>query len=122
MSPATYDARINVPVTKQMRQFVEVLAKRQETNVAEVARQALREYLDAQEEMIVSRSRLGRSVMDQIELVQNRLVRQLNHMSALLLAAIILQQLQRGEAGNRLMEQIVQLAGQIEDHLPEVSA
>jgi biopolymer transport protein ExbB len=77
-----------------MRHFVEVLAKRQETNVAEVARQALREYLDAQEELIGSRSRLGRSVMDQIELVQNRLVRQLNHMSALLLAAIILQQLQ----------------------------
>jgi len=93
MSPATYDARINVPVTRQMSHFVEVLAKRQETNVAEVARQALREYLDAQEELIGSRSRLGRSVMDQIELVQNRLVRQLNHMSALLLAAIILQQL-----------------------------
>ena len=122
MSSPTYDARINVPVTKQMRHFVEVVSKRQETNVAEVARQALREYLDDQEDLIGSRSRLGRSVMDQIELVQNRLVRQLNHMSALLLAAIILQQLQRGEAGNRLMEQIVQLAGQIEDHLPEVSA
>ena len=120
MAPAKYDARINVPVTKQMRQFVEVLAKRQGTNVAEVARQALREYLDAQEQLIGSRSRLGRSVMDQIEVVQNRLLRQLNHMSALLLAAVILQQLQRGEAGNRIMEQIVQLAGQIEEHLPEV--
>ena len=121
MSPAMYDARINVPVTKQMRHFVEVVSKRQETNVAEVARQALREYLDAQEEMIVSRSRLGRSVMDQLEVVQNRLVRQLNHMSALLLAAIILQQPQRGERGNRIMDQIVQLAGQIEDHLPEAA-
>ena len=121
MSSPTYDARINVPVTKQMCHFVEVVSKRQETNVAEVARQALREYLDAQEEMIVSRSRLGRSVMDQLEVVQNRLVRQLNHMSALLLAAIILQQPQRGERGNRIMEQIVQLAGQIEDHLPEAA-
>jgi hypothetical protein len=89
--------------------------------VAEVARQALREYLDAQEELIGSRSRLGRSVMDQIEVVQNRLVRQLNHMSALLLAAVILQQIQRGESGNRVMEQIVQLAGQIEEHLPEAT-
>jgi predicted DNA-binding protein len=119
MSTATYDSRINVPVTKEMRQFVEVMAKRQDTNVAEVTRQAIREYLDAQEGLIGSRSRLGRTVMDQIGVVQNRLVRQLNHMSALLLAAVILQQIQRGEPGNRVMEQIVQLAGQIEEHLPE---
>jgi hypothetical protein len=122
MSPAKYDARINVPVTKQMRHFVEILAKRQGTNVAEVTRQALREYLDNQEKLIGSRSRLGRSVMNQIELVQNRLVRQLNHMSALLLAAVILQQMQRGESGARVMEQIAQLAGQIEEHLPEAEA
>lgn len=120
MSPAMYDARINVPVTKQMRHFVEVLAKRQKTNVAEVTRQALREYLDAQEELIGSRSRLGRTVMDQITAMQNRLVRQLDQMSALLLAAVILQQIQRGESGSRVMEQIVQLATQIEDYLPEV--
>ena len=122
MSPAKYDARVNVPVTKQMRHFVEILAKRQGTNVAEVTRQALREYLDNQEKLIGSRSRLGRSVMDQIEVVQNRLVRHINHMSALLLAAVILEQLQRGETGSRVMEQIVQLAGQIEDHLPEAEA
>ena len=122
MAPARYDARINVPVTKQMRQFVEILAKRQGTNVAEVTRQALREYLDAQEQLIGSRSRLGRSVMDQIEAVQNRLVRQLNHMSALLLAAVILQQVQRGESGARVMEQIVGLAAQIEEHLPQAAA
>ena len=114
-----YDARINVPVTKQMRHFVEVLAKRQDTNVAEVTRQALREYLDTQEKLIGSRSRLGRTVMSEMEMMQNRLLRQLNHMSALLLAAVILQQIQRGESGSRVMEQIVQLAGQIEDHLPE---
>jgi Arc/MetJ-type ribon-helix-helix transcriptional regulator len=122
MAPAKYDARINVPVTKQMRHFVEVLAKRQGTNVAEVTRQALREYLDGQEKLIGSRSRLGRSVMDQIEVVQNRLLRQLSHVTALLLAAVILQQIQRGESGSRVMEQIVQLAGQIEEHLPEVGS
>jgi hypothetical protein len=115
-----YDARINVPVTRQMRHFVEILAKRQGTNVAEVTRQALREYLDAQEQLIGSRSRLGRTVLSEMETMQNRLARQLNQMSALLLAAVILQQMQRGESGGRVMEQIVQLAGQIEDHLPEV--
>ena len=119
MSPAKYDARINVPVTKQMRHFVEILAKRQETNVAEVTRQALREYLDNQEKLIGSRSRLGRTVMSEMETMQNRLVRQLNHMSALLLAAVILQQIQHGESGGRVMEQIVRLADKVEEHLPE---
>jgi len=122
MSPATYDKQFTVQVTEQMLHFIDLLAKRQRTSRAEVARQALREYLDAQEELIGSRSRLGRTVMGQIEVVQNRLVRQLNHMSALLLAAVILQQIQRGESGGRVMEQIVQLASQIEDHLPEASA
>jgi hypothetical protein len=97
------------------------MAKRQGTSRAEVTRQALREYLDTQEELIGSRSRLGRTVMGQIEVVQNRLVRQLNHMSALLLAAVILQQIQRGGSGGQVMEQIVELAEQIEEHLPEAT-
>jgi metal-responsive CopG/Arc/MetJ family transcriptional regulator len=122
MSPATYDKQYTVQVTEQMLHFIDLMAERQRTSRAEVTRQALREYLDAQEELIGSRSRLGRSVMDQIEVVQNRIVRQLNHMSVLLLAAVILQQIQRGESGSRVMEQIVQLAGQIEDHLPETTA
>lgn len=119
MSPATYDKQFTVQVTEQMLHFIDLMAERQHTSRAEVTRQALREYLDAQEQLIGSRSRLGRSVLDQIEAVQNRLVRQLNQMSALLLAAVILQQIQRGEAGNRVMDQIVQLAAQIEEHLPE---
>ena len=122
MSPATYDKQFTVQVTEQMLSFIDLMADRQHTSRAEVTRQALREYLDGQEKLIGSRSRLGRSVMEQIELVQNRLARQLNHMSALLLAAVILQQIQRGEPGSRVMEQIVQLAGQIEDHLPEATA
>ena len=121
MSPATYDKQFTVQVTEQMLHFIDLMAKRQRTSRAEVTRQALRGYLDNQEELIGSRSRLGRTVMGQIEVVQNRLVRQLNHMSALLLAAVILQQIQRGESGGRVMEQIVQLAGQIEDHLPEAT-
>ena len=121
MSPATYDKQFTIQVTEQMLHFIDLMAERQRTSRAEVTRQALREYLDTQEELIGSRSRLGRTVMGQIEVVQNRLVRQLNHMSALLLAAVILEQIQRGESGGRVMEQIVQLAGQIEEHLPEAT-
>ena len=121
MSPATYDKQFTVQVTEQMLHVIDLMAKRQGSSRAEVTRQALREYLDAQEELIGSRSRLGRTVMSEMESMQNRLVRQLNHMSALLLAAVVLQQIQRGESGGRVMEQIVQLAGQIEDHLPEAT-
>ena len=121
MSPATYDKQFTVQVTEQMLHFIDLMAKRQGTSRAEVTRQALREYLDAQEELIGSRSRLGRTVMSEMETMQNRLVRQLNHMSALLLAAVILQQIQRGESGGRVMEQIIQLAGQIDEHLPEAT-
>ena len=121
MSPATYDKQFTVQVTGQMLHFIDLMAKRQGTSRAEVTRQALREYLDAQEELIGSRSRLGRTVMSEMETMQNRLVRQLNHMSALLLAAVVLQQIQRGESGGRIMEQIVQLAGQIEEYLPEAT-
>ena len=122
MSPATYDKQFTVQVTEQMLHFIDLMAKRQGTSRAEVTRQALREYLDAQEELIGSRSRLGRTVMSEMETMQNRLVRQLNHMSAMLLAAVILEQMQRGESGAPVMEQIVKLAGQIEEHLPEAKA
>jgi Arc/MetJ-type ribon-helix-helix transcriptional regulator len=122
MSPATYDRQFTVQVTEQMLHFIDLMAKRQGTSRAEVTRQALREYLDAQEELIGSRSRLGRTVMSEMETMQNRLVRQLNHMSALLLAAVILQQIQRGESGGRVMEQIIQLADQIGEHLPEATS
>ena len=121
MSPATYDKQFTVQVTEQMLHFIDLIAKRQGTSRAEVTRQALREYLDAQEELIGSRSRLGRTVMSEMETMQNRLVRQLNQMSALLLAAVILQQIQRGESGGRIMEQIVELADQIDEHLPEAT-
>jgi metal-responsive CopG/Arc/MetJ family transcriptional regulator len=121
MSPATYDKQFTVQVTRQMLHFVDLMAERQRTSRAEVTRQALREYLDAQEQLIGSRSRLGRTVISEMDAMQSHLHRQLNQMSALLLAAVILQQMQRGESGDRVMEQIIQLAGQIEDHLPEVT-
>ena len=119
MSPATYDKQFTIQVTEQMLHFIDLMAERQHNSRAEVTRQALREYLDTQEKLIGSRSRLGRTVMNKIDVVQNQLGQQLNHMSALLLAAVILQQIQRGESGGQVMEQIVQLAAQIEEHLPE---
>jgi len=113
-----YPQEVSVPMTSQMYQLLEQLAGHDRVTKADVLRQALRDYLDVQDGLLGSRSRLGNRVARQLEEIQNRLVRQLNHMSALLLAAVILQQIQRGEPGDRIMERIVQLAGQVEEHLP----
>jgi len=109
------DARINVPVTQQMRHLVGALARRQHITVADVARQAIREYLDAQEDVIGSRSRFGSKVARQLEELQNRLSEQQIRADAMLLAAIILQQMRRGAEGSEVLAQVVQLT----DHAGE---
>ena len=113
-----YPQEVSVPMTSQMYQLLDQLAEHDRVTKADVLRQALRDYLDVQDGLLGSRSRMGNRVARQLEEIQNRLVKQLNHMSALLLAAVILQQIQRGEPGDRVMEKIVQLAGQVEEHLP----
>ena len=121
MSPpkaGKYDRQLTIHLTAPMFELLQTLADRQRTSIGDLIRQAVRDYLDVQDGLLGSRSRMGNRVARQLEEIQNRLVKQLNHMSALLLAAVILQQVQRGEPGSRVMEQIVQLAGQIEEHLP----
>ncbi len=113
-----YPQEVSVPMTSQMYQLLDQLAEHDRVTKADILRQALRDYLDVQDGLLGSRSRMGNRVARQLEEIQNRLVKQLNHMSALLLAAVILQQIQRGEPGDRVMEKIVQLAGQVEEHLP----
>lgn len=113
-----YPQEVSVPMTSQMYQLLDQLAEHDRLTKADILRQALRDYLDVQDGLLGSRSRMGNRVARQLEEIQNRLVKQLNHMSALLLAAVILQQIQRGEPGDRVMEKIVQLASQVEEHLP----
>ena len=103
------DARINVPVTQQMRHLVEAVAKRQNITVADVARQAIRDYLDAQEDVIGSRSRFGTKMARQLEEVQGRLSEQQIRADTMLLAAIILQQMRQGAEGSEVLAQIAQL-------------
>jgi len=98
-----------------MRHLVEALARRQHITVADVARQAIHEYLDAQEDVIGSRSRFGSKVARQLEELQNRLSEQQIRADAMLLAAIILQQMRRGAEGSEVLAQVVQLT----DHAGE---
>ena len=54
-----YPEEVSVPMTAQMYQFVELLAKRERGSKADVIRQAIREHLDEQEDVMGSRSRVG---------------------------------------------------------------
>jgi len=112
LSTPKYEARINVPVTDKMYQLADLLAKRQGTTLADVARQAIHEYLEAQEDVVNSRSRLGRAVMGRMEVMQDQLLRQLLHLSKLLLAAVIVLLSEQGIDANQVVKRVTTVARQ----------
>jgi Arc/MetJ-type ribon-helix-helix transcriptional regulator len=110
MSSASYRRQFTIQVTDQTLQFIDALALRQHTSRAEIVRQAIREYLDTQENVIGSRTRFGNKVARQLEEVQNRLSEQQIRADTLLLAAIILLQMRQGTQGSDVLTQIARLA------------
>jgi predicted DNA-binding protein len=107
---AVYDRTLKVRVTKEMDEFLDLLAARHNTSKADVVRQAIREHLDVQEDVITSRGRLGRTILRQMEMTHNQFLKQLNRISSLLLAAMVYQQMQQGARGSQVLKQITELA------------
>ena len=70
----------------------------------------IREYLDVQEDLLGSRSRLGRTVISRLETMQFQLLRQLRHLSKLLLAAMIILMTERGQDSKQVISRISNLA------------
>jgi hypothetical protein len=93
-----------------MYQFVALMAERQRSSVNDVIRQAIREDLDVQEDLLGSRSRLGRTVISRLETMQFQLLRQLRHLSKLLLAAMIILMTERGQDSRQVISRISNLA------------
>jgi hypothetical protein len=123
MSPpkkSKYDRQFTIHVTTRTFQHLETLAERQRTSVGDIVRQALREHLDVQDDLIGSRSRLGSRVVRQLEEMQNAFIRQHTHSSTLLLAAIILMQMKQGAQGSQMLEEIAQLAAHAGDEIKAV--
>ena len=110
MSPAPYSRQFTIQVTEQMLHFIDTLAVRQNTSRADVVRQALRAYLDVQEDTIASRTRLGRGVISRLEQMGQRLLGQQMRADTLLLCAIILMQMRQGVQGADILDRINQLA------------
>jgi hypothetical protein len=115
-----YDERITFAVTAQMQQYLKLLAERQKTSVGDVVRQAVREHLDHQEDVLGSRSRFGGQVKRQLEEMQAEFLEQQARSSTLLLAAIILLQMKPGVQGAQVLERISQLAAHAGDEIRAV--
>ena len=115
-----YDERITVALTSQMAQYLRLLAGRQRTSVGDVVRQAVREYLDRQEDVIGGRSRVGSRIARQLEQMQAGFLQQHLHASTLLLAAVILLQMKQGAQGSDVLDQIVQLASHAGDEIKAI--
>ena len=110
MSPAPYSRQFTIQVTEQMLHFIDALALRQDASRADVVRQALRAYLDVQEDTIASRTRLGRGVMSRLDKMEHRLLGQQMHADTVLLSAIILMQMRKGVQGAEFLDEINRLA------------
>lgn len=102
--------QITVHFTGSMFQFLETVASRQKTSIGDVVRQAVREYLDVQEDVMGSRSRMGSRVARQLEEMQNRFLERQVRANTLLLSAIILLQMKQGAQGSQVLAQLVELA------------
>jgi predicted DNA-binding protein len=111
MSP-TYSKHISAYVTPEMYQFLQLLAERHRVSLSDVVRQAIREHLDEQEDVISSRSRLGRTVMRRLEIMHSELLKQLTTLSKLLLAAILILLAEQGIEAGQATKRILNLAGQ----------
>ncbi len=105
-----YPREVSVPMTAQMHQFLEQLAERNHISLADVVRQAIREYLDVQEDLMGSRSRMGNRVAHQLDLIRQQMLEQQIRSDIHLLAAIILLEMRSGRQGADVLAQIAKLA------------
>jgi predicted DNA-binding protein len=107
-----YTAEIRLYVTDEMHQFLKLMAERNGTNLSEIIRQAIREHLDIQEDIITSRSRLGRTVLRRLDTMHNQILGQLTYLVKLVLAAVIISLTEQGHSAGDVSKRIVSLANQ----------
>jgi len=107
-------------MTAQMCQHVEQLALRARLSKADIIRQAIRDYLDEQDDVLGSRSRAGSRIARQLEEMQGQYLQRQTHTTILLLAAIILLQMRQGAGGSEVLKQIAQPAAHAGEEIKAV--
>lgn len=105
-----YTREIHFRATDEMYQFLELLAARRKTNISNLIRQAVRDHLDVQDDVIGSRSRLGVRVTRHLGAIRNDLLNQLVHLGKLILAAVIVLLAKQGFDTAQVVREIKQLA------------
>ena len=123
MSPpkaGKYDRQLTIHLTTALYQNLETLADRQRTSVGDLIRQAIREYLDVQEDLMGSRSRMDNRVARQLMEIQEGFLKRQARADTFLLAAIILLQMKQGMEGSKVLTQVVQLAAHAGDEIRAV--
>jgi len=105
---------MQVYITEEMHGFLTLLAQRHDSSIAEEVRQAIRDHLDVQDDVIGSRSRLGRRVLSEMEKMQNRMIQQLAHQGKLQLAATIVLLSEQGLSNPDIVKRITDLAARPE--------
>ncbi len=112
-----YDRQLTIHLTTALFQNLETLADRQRTSIGDLIRQAIRDYLDAQDDLLGSRSRMGNRVARQLAEIQEGFLKRRARADSLLLAAIILLQMKQGAEGSKVLAQVVQLAAHAGDEI-----
>ena len=107
-----YTEEIRIYVTPEMRQFLQLMADRRHVSLSELLRQVAGQYLVDEEDRITSRSRLGRTVITALDKMQSRLLGDVQHISRLILAAMISIMVGQGMQYGEAAERIVWLANQ----------
>ena len=109
-----YTRDVRLRMTGEMYRFLELLAARRKTSISDLIRQAVREHLDLQEDVIGSRSRLGMRVMRRLGTIENGLLDQLVHLGKLILAAVIVLLSEQGLDTTRVVRDVKELAARPE--------
>ncbi|MDD3827413.1 MAG: ribbon-helix-helix protein, CopG family [Anaerolineae bacterium] len=105
-----FTKHLQLYVEPEMYQFLKILAERQNVTMNEVIREAIRRYVDAQEDVMNSRSRLGAGVIRRLEDVQRRLLAQGAYQARLQLAAMVILLTEQGLDAPGTLARIVELA------------
>jgi predicted DNA-binding protein len=105
-----FTKHIQLYVEPEMHQFLKILAERQKVALNDVIRTAIREYVDAQEDLLNTRSRLGAGVLGRLDKMQSRLLEQSAYQGRLQLAAMIVLLTEQGLDAPGTLTRIVDLA------------
>jgi predicted DNA-binding protein len=90
-TPSSYDHRLSINITRQMYERLTQIASNRDEAISEIAREALRLFLDDQEDLIASRKHFSKSFQQRLDHTDWQLsvqLQMLSHLTALFMTMI----------------------------------